>query len=39
MLNFCDFIQVCVSSTNHHLKGTSHGFWVPGKKGDLFSAS
>ena len=20
MLNFCDFIQVCVFSTNHHLK-------------------
>lgn len=22
-----------------NFKGTSHGFWVPGKKGDLFSAS
>ena len=23
MLNFCDFIQVCVFTTNHHLKSSN----------------
>ena len=28
MLNFCDFIQDYVFSTNHHLNGVSHRGWI-----------
>ena len=28
MLNFYDFIHVCVFTTNHHLNKTVNGTWV-----------
>ena len=39
MLNFCDFIQVYVFTTNHHLKGSSQhkvgGEWFEIKLGKI----